>query len=61
MYDLRLNLQNDKHPAQVVIQLLVNSMYGQTIIKPVETDTIITYSRYDSEIYISLDYNYIDT
>ena len=47
-------------PAQVGIKLLVNSMYGKTIIKPVETDTIIKYSIYYFERYSSLSYNHID-
>ena len=49
LYSLRLRLQKDKNPAQVVIKLLTNSMYGKTIIKPIETDTIITYSHHDFE------------
>ena len=50
-----------KSPAQVVIKLLMNSMYGETITKPVETDTIIKYSKDDFEKYISLNYNHIDS
>ena len=61
MYDLRLKLKQDKNPAQIVIKLLMNSMYGKTIIKPVETDTIVKGSREDFEKYISYNYNYIDS
>ena len=39
----------------------MGSMYGTTIIKPVETDTIITYSRVYLEKYIPLNYIYIDS
>ena len=46
LYDLRRELQDADNPAEVVIKLLMNSMYGKTIIKPVETDTIIKDSRY---------------
>ena len=61
MYGARLKLkENERKPAQVVIKLLVNSMYGETIIKPVETDTIIKDSRDGVEKYMSLNYNYID-
>ena len=60
MYALRLKLKNDKNPSQGVIKLLMTSMYGTTIIKPVETDTIIAYTRYYFEKYISLNYSYID-
>ena len=31
----------------MVIKLLMNSMYGKTIIKPVETDTIVKENRDD--------------
>ena len=67
VYDLILitcmivRFKHDKNPAQVVIKLLMNSMYGQTIIKPVDTDTIINYSRADFETQISLNYDYIDS
>ena len=37
-YDLNKNLKQYRNPAQMV-KLLMNSMYGNTIIKPVETDT----------------------
>ena len=38
----------------------MNSMYGKTIIKPVETDTIVKDNTEDSGNYISYNYNYID-
>ena len=50
-----------KNPAQMCIQLLMNSMYCKTIIKPVETDTIVKDNRYYFEKYISYNYNYIDS
>ena len=37
----------------------MNSMDGKTIIKPIETDTIIKHSQHDSERYVSLNYNCI--
>ena len=40
-------------------KLLMNSMYGKTIIKPVETATIVKDCRVDFEKYISSNYNYI--
>ena len=39
----------------------MNSMYGKTIIKPVETDTIVTDDRCDFEKCISYNYHYIDS
>ena len=45
----------------MVIKLLMNSMYGKTIIKPIETDTVVKDSQEELEMYISLNYNYIDS
>ena len=45
----------------MVIKLLVNPMYGKTIIKPVGTDTIVKDNRDDFEKYISYNYSYIDS
>ena len=61
LYDLRLKLKQDKNPAQMVIKLLMSSMYGKTIVKPVGTDTIVKDNRDDFGKYISYNYNYIDS
>ena len=53
LYNLRLKLKQDKNPAQIVIKILMNSMYGKTIIKPVETYTIVKGNRADFEKCIS--------
>ena len=45
----------------MVIKLLMNSMYGKTITKPVETYTIVKGNRDDFEQYISYNYYYIDS
>ena len=37
----------------------MNSMYGKTIIKPVETDTIVKDNKDHFGKYISFNYNYI--
>ena len=39
----------------------MNSMYGNTIIEPVETDTTVQDNRDDFGKYISYNYNYIDS
>ena len=49
LYNLRLRLKQDKNPAQIVIKLLMGSMYGKTIIKPVETNTTVKDNRNDFE------------
>ena len=45
----------------MVINLLMNSMYGKTIIKPIETVTVVKDSQEEFEKYISLNFNYIDS
>ena len=60
LYNLRLKLKK-MNPAQMVIKLLMNSMYGKTIIKPIETDTAVKDNQYDFEKYMSYDYNYVDS
>ena len=61
LYNLRLKLNKDKNPAQVVIKLFMASMYGKTIIKPIETDTIMKSSQHDFEKYVPLNDNSIDS
>ena len=61
MWNLGLKLKQDKSTAQIVIKLLVNSMYGKTIIKPVDTDTIVKGNRDDFDKCISWNYSYIDS
>ena len=57
--DLRKKLKQYKNPAHMIIKLLMNSMYGQTNIKPMETYTIVKDNRDDFEKYISYNYNCI--
>ena len=61
LHDLRKKFKQYKNPAQMFIKLLMNSMYGNTIIKPVETYTIVKGDRNDFEKCISFNYNYMDS
>ena len=61
VYELRQKFKQDKSSAQLVIKLLMNSMYVKTIIKPVETYTIDKDNRGDFGKYISYNYTYIDS
>ena len=45
----------------MAIKLLMNSMYDKTIIKPVETYTVVKDNIDDFEKYVSYNYNYIDS
>ena len=61
LYNLRLTFKTGKNPAQMVIQSLMNSMYGKTIIKLVEAYTIVKGSKDDFEQHIPYTYKYIDS
>ena len=50
------------NPAQMVIKLLMSSMYvQQTIIKPIETDTVVNDNKHEFEKHVSYKYNYIES
>ena len=57
--DLRKKLKQYKNPAHMVIKLLMDSMHGKTMFKPVEPYTIVKDKRGDFEKHISYNYNYI--
>ena len=61
LYNSRLKSKKDVNPAQMVIKLLMGSMYGKTIIKPIETDTVVKYNQNDFGKHMSYNYNYIES
>ena len=61
LYNLKLKINNDDNPAQMVIKLLMNSMYGKTITKPIETDTVVKDNQKDFEKSMSYNYDYIES
>ena len=44
----------------MVVKELMNSMYGKTILKPIETETIVKQEK-DYHKYVSFNYNYIQS
>jgi hypothetical protein len=58
LYSKRKQLKKEKNPAQLVIKELMNSMYGKTILKPIETETVVKKIE-QYEKYISFNYNFI--
>jgi hypothetical protein len=38
LFNLRLKYKNEGNPTQEIIKLILNSIYGKTILKPIETD-----------------------
>ena len=61
LYIILFKLNNNKNPAQMIIELLMSSMYGKTSIKPVETYTIINYNKDYVEKHTSHTYNCVDS
>merc|ERR1712167_356405 len=60
LYLQRIELKKEKNPAQIVIKELMNSMYGKTILKPIETETVVKSSAEYTK-YISYNYNFIES
>ena len=45
--NFRFKLKKGINPAQMVMKLLINSMYGKTLTKPIETDTVVKDNQND--------------
>jgi hypothetical protein len=59
LFELRLKYKKENNPTQELIKLNLNSMYGKTILKPIDKK-IKLISKEDSERYIYINYNSID-
>jgi hypothetical protein len=59
LFDLRLKYKNEGNPAQEIIKLLLNSIYGKTILKPIETKVKLI-NKEKSDQYVYRNYNSID-
>ena len=58
LFDLRLKYKNEKNPLEKSIKLLLNSIYGKSILKPM-TDEIKVVNRNKLISYIYRNYNFI--
>ena len=58
LFELRLKYKKEENPLQEVIKLILNSVYGKTILKPIETK-IKFIDENDSSRYIHKNYNSI--
>ena len=62
IFNKRLDAKKVKNPIEMVYKLIMNSGYGKSIMKPVETESRFfdTYeSEHDFEVYLSRNYNWI--
>jgi hypothetical protein len=58
LFDLRLKYKKDKNPLQNTIKLLMNSIYGKSIMKQIETDTVVI-DEMEKDNYLERYQNYI--
>ena len=58
LFNTRLEAKKNGNPIQEIYKLLMNSSYGKSLLKPIETDIIIVpNSKFDN--YLNKNYNYI--
>ena len=58
LFKTRLEAKNNGNPIQEIYKLLMNSSYGKSLLKPIETDVKIVSNNYLNS-YISKKYNFI--
>jgi len=62
IFNKRLDAKKEKNPIEMVYKLIMNSGYGKSIMKPVETESRF-FDTYDNEdefnVYLSRNYNWI--
>lgn len=49
IFDRRLEAKKDKNPLQQLLKLMLNSIYGKTITKAVDSETKFIYSKHDKK------------
>lgn len=59
MFDTRAQKKANKCPSEVVYKLLMNTGYGKTIIKPVDTETRIFDDKERLDVYLSRNYSWV--
>ena len=57
---MRRDLKKTKNPPQLVIKEIMNSMYGKTILKTIETETFVKTEQYFHK-YVCFNYYYIQS
>ena len=60
LYNKRKEMKKYKNPAEVVIKLFMNSMYGKSIIKPIETDWKVFNNKDKFDDYIYMNHNMVE-
>ena len=61
LFNKRLELKKNHNPAEIVYKLIMNSGYGKSIMKPIESETRIFDDDNRFDTYLSRNYNWIKT
>lgn len=59
IFDLRLKKKKEKNPIQVVYKLIMNSAYGKTILKPIDTEEKVIKGEEEKDKFLDRHYNAI--
>jgi hypothetical protein len=59
IFDERKKLKAQKNPAEIVYKLIMNSAYGKSILKEIETEIQFFNDEADMNVFISRNYNWI--
>lgn len=59
LFNTRKQKKSEKNPVEVVYKLIMNSSYGKTIMKPIDSDIKVVHKN-DLTKFINRDYNYIN-
>ena len=60
LFNKRLELKNQKNPAEVLYKLLMNSAYGKTILKPIMKQTKLFNNIEERDTYVYNNFEYVD-
>ncbi len=61
LFDERANMKQEGNPAQQAIKLLMNSIYGKLLQRPITTETVIKDSEEAFNKFLELNYNFIES
>ena len=59
IFEERKKLKAEGNPAEIVYKLIMNSGYGKSIMKEIETDTVFFNNEEEMKVYISRNFNWV--
>lgn len=61
LFEARKQLKKQKNPAELVYKLIMNSSYGKSIMKEIESEIIYFNSEDEMNIFVSRNYNWVES